>query len=44
MLTLAWLASYAFWCLSFWAVDASESAAYLVQSALGRYSSEFISA
>ena len=44
MLTLAWLASYAFWCQWClpWAVDASESAAYLVEVALGRYSSGLI--
>ena len=42
MLALAWLASYAFWCLMvppLGPIDASESAAYLVEVALGRYSS-----
>ena len=44
MLALVWLASYAF-CVngaSSWAVDASECAAYLVEVALGRYSSRLV--
>ena len=44
MHALAWLAPYAFWsqwCLP-WAADASESAGYLVEVPLGRYSSGVI--
>ena len=42
MLTLAWMASFSFMVPPPWALDASESAAYLVEVALGRYSSGLI--
>ena len=43
MLPLAWLASYALWDgASPWAADASESAGYLVEVALGQYSSRLV--
>ena len=42
MLALAWLASNGVNGASSWAVDASENAAYLVEVALGRYSSGLI--
>ena len=44
MSALAWLASHAFWVhgVSPWAADASESAGYPVEAALGRYSSDLL--
>ena len=45
MSSLAWLATHAFWVngVSPWAAGASESAFYLVETSLGRYSSGLVS-